>query len=254
MLRSPFKPVRGFRFVEERRRLIRVQLSERVFRKMIFLLCSPFKKHFCAGVIPRQKVSLPVQLTGLVLRICIPALRRAEQRPERRLHVFIRIFFFTGGVQQPLCTVHRMLCAAVLWILYRVKLLFRLRRGTAFFCNAQHDIFQMPELLLCVQRRGLFRQAVPVCGQHCFAKLPPRAVCSLHLRLLFQFADNTIHNGFYRPGEIPILESPLSVPHFFRQPFQQGFQNRHLCRRIPHPGHRLFQTCAEQVPQFVPAL
>ena len=43
----------------------------------------------------------------------------------------------------------RMLCAAVLWSLYLVKLLFRLRHGTAFFCNAQHDIFQMPELLLC---------------------------------------------------------------------------------------------------------
>ena len=79
MLRSPFKPVRGFRFVEERRRLIRVQLSERVFRKMIFLLCGPFKKSFLAPASSRgKKVFLPVQLTGLVLRICIPALRRAE--------------------------------------------------------------------------------------------------------------------------------------------------------------------------------
>ena len=153
---------------------------------MIFLLCSPFKKHFCAGVIPRQKVSLPVQLTGLVLRICIPALRRGEQRPERRLHVFIRIFFFTGGVQQPLCTVHRMLlCAAVLWILYRIKLLFRLRRGTAFFAMRSTIFFRCRNSFCVCSGGACSGRLSRYVDSTVFAKLPPRAVCSLHLRLLF---------------------------------------------------------------------
>ena len=239
MLRSTFKPVRGCRFVEERRRLIRVQLSERVFRKMIFLLCGPFTKTFLPASSRGKKYPSQLQLyrPGTV--------HMHPRAPPRRYSVRSAVCVSSSGYSSSRAASssrfapYTACCAPrgpVDPVPRQTPVPNPARDSLLCKCAARYFSDAGTPLYYCAAA-GPVPAGCPGTGQHCFAKLPPRAVCSLHLRLASTSLIILSTMDFTARGDTSILEPPLSVPHLFRQPFQRDSQKPASLQA--HPASRL---------------